>query len=187
MNEERARRAPVTWWRRSILSLLLSASAGCGLSSQTDARSPAEQVAFMERTRCIADAAADETALAPILDGAALQGVQPLYSTTESGKSGIGVELRGAVVRVAALQGVTDVWLDRALECHGAKATLGHVRAASNDPFWLPGSTVDIDVRSARDGFDVAVTGHSSADAQEVLARASAFANRATTSRGPLR
>jgi hypothetical protein len=172
----------MSWRTRPILVLLLSASAGCGQSPQTDARSPADQVAFMERTRCIADAAADEKALAPILDGAALQGVQPLYSTTESGKSGIGVELRGAVVKVAALQGVTDVWLDRALECHGAKATLGHVRAAENDPFWLPDSTVDIDVRSAKDGFDVAVTGHSSADARQVLARASAFANRAVPS-----
>ncbi|MGO9837371.1 MAG: hypothetical protein ACLP1X_24525, partial [Polyangiaceae bacterium] len=71
--------------------------------------------------------------------------------------------------------------LDRALECHGAKEALGHTTAASDDPFWLPGSSVDIDVRSAKDGFDVAVSAYSSSDAHQVLARANAFAKSKTS------
>jgi hypothetical protein len=46
----------------------------------------------------------------------------------------------------------------RALECHAAKVTLGHTPGASVDLFWLTGSAVDINVRSAKDGFDLAIT-----------------------------
>jgi hypothetical protein len=78
-------------------------------------------------------------------------------------------------VVVAALPGMTAEWLDRALEFHSAKEALGHASVVSADPFWLPGSSVDIDVRSARDGFNIAVTGFSPEDARQILARASAF------------
>jgi len=52
---------------------------------------------------------------------------------------------------------------------------LGHAPAPPADPLWMPGSSVDIDVRSARDGFNVAVTGYSPDDARQILARANAF------------
>jgi len=128
----------------------------------------------MERTRCAGDD--DEKALAPVLSGSAVQGVKPLYNATEGARSGGQSVLRGATVTVSALSGVTAEWLDRALECHSAKVTLGRVPGASDDPFWLPGSSADIDVRSAKDGFDVAVTGYSSEDARQILDRANAFA-----------
>jgi hypothetical protein len=128
----------------------------------------------MERTRCSADD--DEKALAQVLTGAALQSVHPLYSATSYGKTGMGSDLRGAVVAVAAPAGVTDVWLDRALECHSARATLGRLPTESSDPFWLPGASVDIDVRSAKDSFEVMISGYSTDDAAKIFARAEAFA-----------
>jgi len=162
--------------------LLAVATAACAQSATQGARSPADQAAFMERTRCAADD--DDKALAPVLSGDAVQGVRPLYSTVESAKGGRQSELRGVTVVVAALPGMTAEWLDRALECHSARNTLGHAPAASADPFWLPGSNVDIDVRSAKDGFDVAVTGYSPTDARQILDRASAF-EKAKTSAVP--
>jgi hypothetical protein len=128
----------------------------------------------MERTRC--GPGDDEAMLAPVLTGSAVQGVQPLYSDVESGKSGMQHELRGATFTVAALPGVTPEWLDRALECHSARATTGHTSAAASDPFWLPGSMVDIEVRSAKDGFAVDVIGFSPEDAKQILSRAEALA-----------
>jgi hypothetical protein len=154
--------------------LLALAAVACGESSAQGVKSAADHAAFMERTRCAADD--DDKALGAVLGGSAVQRVQPLYSTVDNAKAGLQAELRGATVVVEALPGITAEWLDRALECHSAKEALGHTTAASDDPFWLPGSSVDIDVRSARDGFDVAVSAYSSSDAHQVLARANAFA-----------
>jgi hypothetical protein len=138
------------------------------------AKTAVDRATFMERTRC--SSSDDDKAIAPILGGQAVLGVRSLYSSTTSDKNGPVAELRGATLNVAALPGVTAEWLDRTLECHSAKETLGHDGAASDDPFWLPDATVDIDVRPAKDGFDIAVAGFSSSDARQILARANAFA-----------
>jgi hypothetical protein len=124
----------------------------------------------MERTRC--GTQDDEATIGPVTSGQGVQGVKPLYSDLENGKAGLQHELRGATLTVTALPGVTPEWLDRALECHSAKATLGHATASPNDPLWLPGSAVDIEVRSAKDGFSVDLIGFSAEDAAQILARA---------------
>jgi hypothetical protein len=138
----------------------------------------------MVRTRCGPDL--DESALGPVLDGRALKNVEPLYSssaTSEGSKGNSQSELRGAIVNVQAVPGVTAEWLDRALECHSAKRVLGQIQqgGAAEDPFWLPGSVVDIDVQSAKDGFRVAVAGASPAEGQQILTRAQSFANAKTS------
>jgi hypothetical protein len=132
----------------------------------------------MESTRCGPEV--NDTGLAPVLSGQAVQGVGPLYSSVEFGKSGEQTQLRGAVLMVNALPGVTAEWLDRELECHGARLTLGRAQSSPEDPFWLPGSSVDIDVRPAKDGFVIGVAGYSSADAHQILDRAQAFATAKT-------
>jgi hypothetical protein len=96
-----------------FVAALAAVASACGGGSPQAARSPADQAAFMERTRCSADD--DEKALAPVLNGATLLSVHPLYSATSSGKTGGGSDLRGVVLTVGAPAGVTDVWLDRAL------------------------------------------------------------------------
>jgi hypothetical protein len=47
---------------------------------------------------------------------------------------------------------------------------------APNDPFWLPGKIVEIDARSAHDGFLVEVRAAGPIDGHQVLDRAKAFA-----------
>jgi hypothetical protein len=128
----------------------------------------------MERTRCGPEV--NDAALAPILSGQAVRGVEPLYATIEGGKSGEEAHLRGAILTVSALPGMTAEWLDRELECHSASVVLGQVKATPDDPFWLPASTVDIDVRPGKDGFVIGVAGYSSADARQILERARSFA-----------
>jgi hypothetical protein len=66
--------------------------------------------------------------------------------------------------------------LDRALECHSAKAALGDSHGAWDDPFFLPGSFVAIDVRAAGYGYEVAVSGASSDEGYAIMTRAQAFA-----------
>src|SRR5271166_6079851 len=97
----------------------------CGGNSEPS-KSPTDQATQMVRTRCGPDL--DESVLGPVLDGRALKNVEPLYSGTASSEGSKGnnqSELRGAVVNVQAVPGVTAEWLDRALECHSAKRVLG--------------------------------------------------------------
>jgi hypothetical protein len=178
MNANRTSHVPTAGGGLAIVAAMtLSglATAACGQPSPQGARSPADYAVFMERTRCAPDD--DDKTVASVLSGSAVYAVQPLYSQSGAGKSGPQLELRGATVSVAALPGVSAEWLDRALECYGAKATLGHTQTASDDPFWLPNAFIDIDVRQAKDGFDIGLTGFSPDDARRILARAKAFAN----------
>jgi hypothetical protein len=151
--------------------VVAAATAAC---AEQSARTPADLAAFMERTRCASDD--DDKAIAPVLNGSAVQRIEPLLGTIGGAKSGPMPELRGVTVIVVALPGITAEWLDRALECHSAKEVLGHEPAPSDDPFWLPGSFVNIDVTSDRDGFNVAIIGYSANDAQQILARSTSFA-----------
>ena len=121
--------------------VVAAATAAC---AEQSARTPADLAAFMERTRCASDD--DDKAIAPVLNGSAVQRIEPLLGTIGGAKSGPMPELRGVTVIVVALPGITAEWLDRALECHSAKEVLGHEPAPSDDPFWLPGSFVNIDV-----------------------------------------
>jgi hypothetical protein len=78
---------------------------------------------------------------------------------------------------VLAVKGFTAEWLDRALECHSARRVLGRIPTTTlpDDPFWLPGRMVDIDVGATRAGFQVFIQGQTIKDAQEILSRANAF------------
>jgi hypothetical protein len=132
------------------------------------AQSPAEQAAA-ERARC---ADFSDAAIARVLDGSSVERVEPLYTGYTSKSSN--PRLQGAAIVVKPARGDTAEWLDRALECHQSLATSG-ASAIASDPFWLPGSHVQIDVTSAHDGFRIQVSGESSADAREILARAQAL------------
>jgi hypothetical protein len=157
-------------------SALASAlAAACG----APARSPADAASFTERTRCGPDV--KEGDLAPVFSGHSVQSVGPLYATIEGGKSGTQAELRGAVLTLGAMPGQTAEWLDRELECHSARLTLGEAQSTPDDPFWLPGSIVDIDVRPTADGLVVGVAGYSADDARTLLEHAESFAK----TRGP--
>jgi hypothetical protein len=149
---------------------------GCADTSPGPARNPTEQAAAIERSRCGPDL--DDTTLEPIFSHRAIESVEPLYARTSSDRAGASTRLQGAVIYVRAIHGVTVEWLDRALECHSARRTLGKIPedAVRNDPFWLPGRMVDIDTQSMGHGFRVAVSGVTSDDAQEILIRANAFA-----------
>lgn len=174
---------PGKYGRMRITPLAIVFSTAFSLNCESPAKSPTDQALFMERTRCGPDV--NETSLAPVLGGQALKDVGPLYATIETGKAGEQSHLRGALLTVSALPGVTAEWLDRELECHSASVALGLVKTTAEDPFWLPGSTVDIDVRPAKDGFLIGVAGYSPTDARQILDRAQAFAKAKATPVSP--
>jgi hypothetical protein len=148
---------------------------GCGEASSS-VKSPSDQAAELVRTHCASNA--DETAMASVLDGSAIESVEPLYVSVGGYKTSSATELAGSTIKVRALPGVTAEWLTRTLECHSAKRISGSIAStvAPNDPFWLPGKIVEIDARSAHDGFLVEVRAADPVDGHQVLDRAKAFA-----------
>jgi|SRR5580658_4599331 hypothetical protein len=166
-------RAGRTAWLCGTAVALLTL-VGCGGASSS-AKSPSDQAAELVRTRCASNA--DETAMAPVLDGTAIESVEPLYVSVGGYKTSSATELAGSTLKVRPLPGVTAEWLTRALECHSAKRMMGNIASTvSPDPFWLPGKIVEIDARSAHDGFLVDVRAAGPVDGHQVLDRAKAFA-----------
>lgn len=160
---------------RSIGGALLVSLAGC--ASLQHMPTPSEVASDMERKRCGPDV--DEATLEPIFDKHAIQGWETAYLSAQScgaGGGGCYKRLAGAVIKIKAMQGFTAEWLDRALECHSARRVLGKIPPGDpNDPFWLPGKTVDIDVVSTGAAFAATVRTLEPSDAQEIVNRTRAF------------
>jgi hypothetical protein len=160
-------------WPGAVLAVSL---AGCASAQRMPTAN--EIASDMERKRCGPDV--EEGALAPIFNKEAIQGWDSAYlaaSTCGGGAGGCYKRLAGAVIVVKALQGFTAEWLDRALECHSARRVLGKIPPGDipNDPFWLPGKTVDIDVVSTGGQFAATVRTLEPSDAQEIINRTKAF------------
>ena len=159
------------------LALAAAGAAGCELTdlNPPPPQTPTDKAASIERSACGPDV--DDARLIPVVTGGAVDSVEPLYVGAPDTKSNAETRLYGAVIHLRASQGVTSEWLDRALECHGAKKLLRHApeETIANDPFWLPGRMVDIRTEPAQDSFKVAVRGESTDDAQEILIRANAY------------
>jgi hypothetical protein len=151
------------------LTGVLSMGLTYGCENAPPAQSAADQ-APAPRARCTAEFG--DAAIASVLDGSAIERVEPLYSSSSSKSSN--PRLMGASLVVTPASGETAEWLARALECHSAQQLEAQARglATRSDPFWLPNSGVQIDVTSAGDGFRVLVSGRNSADARAILARA---------------
>jgi len=101
-----------------------------------------------------------------------VRGVGPLVVVHKNPKRAFGSQLVGARVSVPAFKGVTQQWLERALHCHQAQVALDSSQASGADPFWLPDSWVDIEVRPVEGGFDVELRGSTAEDAERIYARA---------------
>jgi hypothetical protein len=159
-----------------IFWLIAPASLGCATAPPP--RPVAEEAAERERARC--GPGVNEEALAPVFAAETVEAAEPLYAAAASGGAGAGgnySRLIGASIRLRAVRGFTAAWLDRALECHSARRVLERIPTTTlpNDPFWLPGRMVDIEVAATRAGFQVFVRGQTIKDSEEILARANAF------------
>lgn len=153
----------------ALLAVATMTAAACA-----PARSPVDRATEMERATCGPDV--PEASITPVFERGAIESVEPLFDTVADAELGREKEVVGAIVHVRALKGVTPEWLDRALECHNARRTLGSVPEVRDDPFWIPDGTVEIDVTSAHDGFRVTARAHDASGAQQILTRAHGLA-----------
>jgi len=154
-------------------AMVLGGSLSFGCQAAQPVQSPADHAGAVERTVCTADFS--EAVVSRILDGSAVEHVEPVY-TGFVGKSS-NPRLAGAAIIVRPVQGETAEWLTRMLECHGAQRLMEQAKGSPvrADPFWLADSLVQIEVTGARNGFRIQVTSGSATDAREILSRAQAL------------
>jgi hypothetical protein len=140
----------------------------------TSAPPPAARAAGVERfDQC----AGTESGVALLRSTTVLR-MEPIYSLV-SAKDGSENRVSGAKLLVQPPQGLSANQMDRILQCHSAAVLLGHVSGAAvpNDPYWLPDSWVNIDVKPEGGNFAVTLTADSVRDNLRVLGRASHYAD----------
>ena len=164
---------------RANLGMFIALSIfGAACATATRMPSVTDIAGEMEHQRCGPDV--ENGSLKAIWTGEAIVRYDPAYlasATCGAGAGGCYKRLAGAVITLKPIKGWTAEWLDRALECHSARRVLGKIPPDEipNDPFWLPGKTVDIDVVSTGREFAATVRSFEVSDAQEILNRAKAF------------
>ncbi len=152
---------------RANLGMFIALSiSGAACATATRMPSVTDIAGEMEHQRCGPDV--ENGSLKAIWTGEAIVRYDPAYlasATCGAGAGGCYKRLAGAVITL------------RALECHSARRVLGKIPPDEipNDPFWLPGKTVDIDVVSTGREFAATVRSFEVSDAQEILNRAKAF------------
>jgi hypothetical protein len=137
---------------------------------------PLVQAAAVERMQCDSPAAAGDDSR--VLENTAVLEAGPAYSKVLTGKNGTEDRVTGAEIIVRPPAGVSPEQLTRTLQCHSARVLLGHAdqRRFADDPYWLPDTWLDIQVKSDNGNYAVVLAAGNVPDGLQVLHRATAFA-----------
>lgn len=148
---------------------MLSLSSACASTPP-----PATRAATVEHVQCDSSPAAQEA----LVRSTKVLSVQPLYShimTSNTSEQ----RVDGAKLLVRPPSGVTAEQMTRILQCHSARILLGQVNgdAVRNDPYWLPASWVNIQVKPENGNFAVTVSADTVSDGLRLLGHASQYAD----------
>jgi hypothetical protein len=135
-----------------------------------DMRTPADRARAVA-PRCTHGAAASE---AQMLSPALVEGVDPAYAHVASGNPI--TRLRGALLHVRPDPTLSPESLERTLQCHEARVTMGIAKELADDPFVMAGTWLDIKTASVGYGFVVTIEVDDFESARQVLERARRFA-----------
>jgi len=141
----------------------------------TSAPLPAARAAGLERLDHCAGTTGDGVAL---LRSTKVLSIDPMYSHVLTASNGSENRVDGAKLLVQPPKGISPEQMDRLLECHSAAVLLGQVdgSAIPNDPYWLPNSWVNIDVKPQGANFAVTLTADSIRENLQVLRHAKNYA-----------
>jgi hypothetical protein len=158
---------------RLASSLVFAFVVACGgwFPLLPDTRTPSDRARAMT-AKCVHES---EQQAAGALSPGLVEGVEPAYSTVPSGNDRA-IRLRGARMHLRPTLAESPQALQRTLECHEARVTLGDSPAIADDPYVLHGAWLDIDVDSDGDGLTASVLVDRFDDARRVLDRARSYA-----------
>src|SRR5664280_1579825 len=141
---------------------------------------PATQAAQVEHQQCTGTPVAQNDE--QVLKGTTILKVSPIYGHVHTSYNDYEARVNGATILVQPPEGVAPEQMTRILQCHSARVVLGQIDQAqvTNDPYWLPNSWVEIDVKPQLGSYAITITADSVHNGLEVLARANAYADTRT-------
>jgi hypothetical protein len=157
--------------RTIYAALPLAASLAVGCASTLPVATKAAEV---ERLQC--ESGPEEQGDLAILRSAKVLDARPLYSHILSGSDNSEERVDGAKILVRPPEGVSAERMTRILQCHSAQVLLGQQGSLATDPFWLPGTWLNIEVAPESGNYAVTLEADSVADNLKVAAHAMAFA-----------
>jgi hypothetical protein len=136
---------------------------------------PAAKAAEVERVQC--DSGAVARSDLAVIRSVLVIDAEPLYSYMASNAGdNNGKVVDGAKIVVRPPEGVSAEHLSRILQCHSAQVLLGEQGKVVADPFWLPGTWLNIDVKPEHGNYAVTLEADTVADNLKLAAHATAFA-----------
>jgi hypothetical protein len=154
--------------------VLAAAAAGATLCACVELVPPLPaRAAEAEERECVSAPDAKDDVRA--LESMNVLKASPIYHVATCSGAG---QVFGVELVVSRSSAASSAELGRMLRCHGARGLLGQLDSAdvANDPFWIPGSWVDVSVTSDPGHFFVKLYGDTVAGNLRVLNRAVAFA-----------
>jgi hypothetical protein len=138
---------------------------------------PAAQAAAVVSMQC--DSPATEQDAAQILNSAAVLDVKPVYSHIGTANNGSEERVSGAKLVVRPPAGVTAEQMTRILQCRSARILLGQMAsdAVSSDPYWLPDTWVNIDVKPENGNFAITASADTVHDNLALFGRVKRYAD----------
>jgi hypothetical protein len=134
---------------------------------------PGEKAAEVERIQCDSSAAAENAA---VVRSVKVLEAGPIYSYSASNAGDDDLKIvDGAKILVRPPEGVSADRLLRILQCHSAQVWLGRQANVAADPFWLPGTWLNIDVKPEKGNYAVTLEADTLRDNLKVAAQAVAF------------
>jgi hypothetical protein len=137
---------------------------------------PTTKALEIQRLQC--EGAQDAADDANLMQATKVLAVVPMYSQVHSATTGTESRVSGVKLLIRPPETFSADRTLRVLQCHGARGVLGRLDPSQvpDDPYWLPGTWVDIDLVHEAGNFVVTVQAGDIHKNLQLVARARAFA-----------
>jgi hypothetical protein len=145
-------------------------------SSSCAGVAPQTKAAEIEQLQC-EPGSSDEVDLR-LLAGMTVLSVHPIYSYVHTATTGTDKRVAGTKLLIRPPEGIDSARVLRILQCHSARAVLGHLDRSRypDDPFWLDGAWLEINVEPETGNLAVKVAADDIPKNLAILERARTFA-----------
>jgi hypothetical protein len=155
----------------TIVLLIVVGSGSCGSVR------PQTKAAEVEQLQC--ESSTSDGFDSRLLAGMTVLAVQPIYSYVHTATTGTDKKVAGTKLLIRPPEGIDSPRVLRILQCHSARAVLGHLdhSLVADDPFWLEGAWLDIDLEQEAGNLALRVVADDIPKNLAVLGHARAFAS----------
>jgi hypothetical protein len=163
---------------RTGLALSISAGLACIAGACASQPPPSAEAVATEHAQCTRNPTVDEQQALEAVHRTTVIKSQPLYSLVSTKDAQPEARVNGATLVVEPPPGVSMERMTRVLQCHSARAVLGQTAGPTfaDDPFFLPGSWLDINVEQMQGNYAVTIAARNVRDGLKVFQNANAFA-----------